>query len=152
MVTFWNLKWCFQLISISALGLLLEGHELEALDLSLALFSQPEFGKGQRCFHSLNARHPDEGSSLTTVWLHTEDANGLSAEPLLLARPNLLWRIWEHFVWGHNNTVTLSHTILFSASSLWTPFQRNRWVLVRTLAPVHGGQRDWRKRQTTPAW
>lgn len=52
MVTFWNLKWCFQLISISALGLLLEGHELEALDLSLALFSQPEFGKGQHCFHS----------------------------------------------------------------------------------------------------
>lgn len=33
--------------------------------------------------------------------------NVVSAEFLLIARPNLLWQVGEHFVRGHNGTIVL---------------------------------------------
>lgn len=111
MVTFWNLKWWFQLISIPALGPLLEGHEREATDLYLVRALHEYLEKGNVVFI---LKMPiiwmkDHHSSFCDHTLRVK--NVLSAEFVLTARPNLFWWIWEHVVWGHNSTVILLYHV-----------------------------------------
>lgn len=118
MVTFWNLKWWFLANFRSSPGAAV----WRSRAWSSWLVSRPMLStiiwKRAVLFSSLKcpsfAWRVIIHNCVATYCLRMKNVLGASCAYVNhKARLNLFWRIWEHFVWGHNSTVILLYCLSF---------------------------------------